>query len=268
MLEGLSLGLSHLAWGVNLSRTDQFLRFLDDAADLRVDGVLIFGVTAQAWYGRPGEFRGLLDGRGLRLVGAVYPAGLDFVGTRELCRFLADAGGEVLAITGRTGTEADWGLVVPVLERHGAIAAEHGVIGAYHHNTAAVAPTMATTERLLSETAPGKLVGMLDCGHATKDFTDGSAPEFFERNHERISYVEFKDWTPETDLNTEVGRGRCDWAAMAAALRRHRYRGWITVEQNGLPDDPKGAARRSLDYTRGLLAGSFPRQAAGPGQQG
>jgi sugar phosphate isomerase/epimerase len=252
----VTLGLSHLAWGVDLSDERLFTAFLDDAANVGVEGVLIFDATAKAWYARAGEFRGLLQSRGLRLVGAIHRAGLDFEDTRQLARWLRDAGGDVMPITGRTGTEADWSVVVPVLERHGEIAAGQGVMGLYHHNTAAVAPTMALTERLLAETDPRRLVGMVDCGHATKDFPDGSPAEFYRRNHERIKYVEFKDWRPDTDLCTEVGQGRCDWQAVAAALDEHRYQGWIVVEQNGRPDDPREAAARSLAFTRRLIGGA------------
>jgi sugar phosphate isomerase/epimerase len=249
----IRLGLSHLAWGVDLSNRERFTAFLDDAASLGVEGVLIFDVTASAWSSDVAALRDALAGRGLALVGTILRAGLDFSATRQLAAWTAEAGGEVMPITGRTGAIDDWEVSVRAIEHHGRIAAAHGVLGAFHHNTAAVAPTMALTERLLAETRPELLAGMLDVGHATKDFVDGSAEAFYQRNHARIRYLELKDYAPETDLCTEVGAGRCNWLAVASALTEHGYRGWATIEQNGLPPDPRAAAERSLVFARNLL---------------
>jgi sugar phosphate isomerase/epimerase len=94
---------------------------------------------------------------------------------------------------------------------------------------------------------------MLDCGHATKDFVGHSAEEYFERNHAIIDYIEFKDYAPESDLRTEVGRGRCNWPAVAASIRRHGYAGWIVVEQNGALRAPKVASAESFHYARYVL---------------
>jgi sugar phosphate isomerase/epimerase len=94
---------------------------------------------------------------------------------------------------------------------------------------------------------------MLDCGHATKDFKGHSALEFYQRHHAEIEYVEFKDYSPETDLSTEVGRGRCDFPAIAAALKEHRYAGWIVVEQNGTSRTPKESSAESYRYIRETL---------------
>jgi inosose dehydratase len=158
-----------------------------------------------------------------------------------------------MILSGRCGTEEDWSVVIPALERHAAIAKRHGVRTVYHHHTSWIAETMEQTERLLADTDPEIMDAMLDCGHATKDFVGHSAAEYFRRNHERIRYVEFKDWRPETDLNTEVGRGQCDWQAVAQALREFDYRGWIVVEQNFTTRTPKEAASESYHFIRDYL---------------
>ena len=126
-------------------------------------------------------------------------------------------------MSGPCGTEAEWSIVLPALQRHAEIAKQYGVKGVYHHHTNWIAETMEQTERLLAETDPTILRAMLDCGHATKDFVGHTAAEFFRRHHDRIDYVEFKDFTPASDLRTEVGRGQCDWQSVAAALREFNY---------------------------------------------
>jgi inosose dehydratase len=48
----------------------------------------------------------------------------------------------------------------------------------------------------------------------------------------------------------ELGRGCVDFPAVVDWLRRHDYRGWITVEQDVLPGmgRPKESAQRNRDY--------------------
>jgi sugar phosphate isomerase/epimerase len=246
--EGIKLGVSHLLWGFDLQRADLMLRFLDDASAIGYQGVLLFDTSASAWLTRPAEFRRLLDERNLQLAGVILRPGLDFQGTTRLAEWIARVGGEVMVMSGRCGTEAEWRIVLPILERHGELAHQHGIDPVYHHHTGWIAETMEQTERLLADTNPKKLSAMLDCGHATKDFKGHSAVEYYERNHDRIKYVEFKDWTPETDLNTVVGEGRCDFPAVAAALKKHGYKGWIVVEQNPPQADPKASSARSYRY--------------------
>lgn len=249
------LGVSQLLWGFDLQRADLMLRFLDDAAAIGYQGVLLFAASASAWLTRPAELRRLLKERSLELIGVIQGPGLDFEGTSQIARWTAEVGGQVMVISGRCGTEADWGIVVPILERHGELARRKGLTAVYHHHTHWIAETMEQTERLLADTDPTHLSAMLDCGHATKDFVGHTAEEYLRRNHDRIEYVEFKDWSPETDLNTEVGAGKCDFPAVVNALRELKYQGWIVVEQNPPQPDPKASSQRSYDYiTKRLFA--------------
>lgn len=248
LLAGVKLGVSHLLWGFDLQRADLMLRFLDDASSIGYQGVLLFDTSASAWFSRPGEYKKLLRERNLELAGVILRPGLDFQGTTRLVEWIAEVGGQVMVISGRCGTEEDWKIVVPIIERHAELAARKGIRGVYHHHTGWIAETMEQTERLLADTDPKKLSAMLDCGHATKDFRGHSAEDYLRRNHDRIGYVEFKDWTPETDLNTEVGAGRCDFPAVAKALKELKYQGWVVVEQNPPQADPKASAERSYRY--------------------
>lgn len=247
------LGVSHILWGFDLSSFDRFKVFLDEAAGIGYEGIVCFDTTVTPWLDRAGEFKAVLNQRDLDLVGVILRPGLDYKATDRLARFIAEAGGEFMILSGRCGTEEEWAVVIPALERHAAIAKRHGVKTVYHHHTSWIAETMEQTERLLADTDPEVMSAMLDCGHATKDFVGHSAAEYFRRNHERIRYVEFKDWRPETDLNTEVGRGQCDWPAVAQALREFDYRGWIVVEQNFTTRTPKEAASESYHFIRDYL---------------
>lgn len=247
------LGISNILWGFDLSSFDRFRVFLDEAAGIGYEGIVCLDTTIMPWLDRVSEFKTLLDQRNLTLVGIILKQGLDYRGTDRLARFIAEAGGEFMILSGPCGAEEDWPVVIPALQRHAVIAKRHSVQTVYHHHTGWIAETMEQTERLLADTDPEVMGAMLDCGHATKDFVGHTAAEFYRRNHDRIRYVEFKDWRPETDLRTEVGRGQCDWQAVAAALREFNYGGWIVVEQNYTPRTPKEAASESFHYVRDYL---------------
>lgn len=249
----IRLGCSHLVWGFDLSEQSKFETFLDEAAEIGFEGILTFDMTVAPWLDRPDDFKALLDRRGLAFAGVILRPGIDFVGTDRLTRFMAAAGADVMVISGRDGTAAEWDIVLPALQRHGEIAAANGIRAVYHHHTSWIAETMEQAERLLADTDRRYLGAMLDCGHATKDFVGHSAQEYFERNHAIIDYIEFKDYLPATDLRTEVGRGLCDWRAVASAIKRHNYTGWIVYEQNGSFRPPKVAAAESYHYARYVL---------------
>ena len=250
---GPRIGISQLVWGFDLSRPDRWVQFLDEASEIGYEGILAFDSTLPFWYNRPTELKRMLDERKLALAAVIHRPSLDFLATRRLARFVADLGGERLVLSSRDGRQADWSIVVPLLERHGQIAAEHGLRCVYHHHTGWIAETMEQYERLLAETDRRYLGAMLDCGHATKDFVGHSALEFYQRHHEIVEYVEFKDWSPETDLRTEVGRGTCDFAGLARALKEHHYGGWIVVEQNGTDRTPRESSAESYRYIRDTL---------------
>lgn len=244
------LGISQLVWGYDLSRPDRWIQFLDEAAEIGYEGILAFDSTLPFWYNRPRELKQLLDDRALALAAVIHRPSLDFRGTIQLAKFVAELGGERLVLSGRDGTPAEWTIVLPLLQRHGEIASDHGLRCVYHHHTGWIAETMEQYERLLAETDRRYLGAMLDCGHATKDFVGHSALEFFNRHADEIEYVEFKDYAPATDLNTEVGQGTCDFRGIARAIKERGYTGWIVVEQNGTAGTPKDSSAASYRYIR------------------
>lgn len=249
----IRLGVSQLVWGYDLSRPDLFIKCLDEASEIGYEGMLLFDRTLEFWFNRPAELSRILSARKLALAAVIHRPGLDFRGTRRLAQFVAEIGGDRLILSGRDGRAEDWGIVVPLLQRHGEIAHEYGLRTLYHHHTDWLAETMDQYEKLLLETDRKYLGAMLDCGHATRDFIGNSALEFYERNHRIVEYVEFKDWSVEMDLATEVGRGRCDFQAIAASLKAHEYSGWVIVEQNGTDGTPRASSAASFRYVRETL---------------
>ena len=248
----IRLGVSSLVWKSDLSEQAPFEVFLDEAAAIGYEGILVFDMTVVPWLDKPTEFKALLQRRGLDFAGVILRPNIDFKGTDRLCRFMAEAGADVMNISGRDGTRAEWEIVVPALMRHAEIADQYGIRASYQHHTGWIAETMEDYERLLADTDRRYLGVMTDCGHATKDFKGHSAEEFILR-HPELEYIEFKDYTPQTDLNTEVGRGLADWPAIADAVRQIGYKGWIVIEQNGSFRPARVSAAESFHYVRDVL---------------
>ncbi|TAK26019.1 MAG: hypothetical protein EPO26_01355 [Chloroflexota bacterium] len=248
----IRLGVASLVWGFDLSDPAALEVFLRDAADIGYEGILVFDMTLAPWLDRPAEFKALLDKYKLDMVGAILRPSLDFKGTERLAKFLAAVDADIINISGRDGTQAEWDLVIPALQRHADIAHEYGMRASYQHHTGWIAETMEQYERLLATTDRKTFGVMTDCGHATKDFVGHTSQEFILR-HPELDYIEFKDYTPESDLRTEVGRGIANWPAIADAIRTIGYKGWIVVEQNGSIRPPKVSAAESFHYIRDVL---------------
>jgi sugar phosphate isomerase/epimerase len=200
----------------------------------------IAGVPEWGWldYLEDGErFRTRLEECDLELAALNVKVQPDFDLFRRVCQFAAVTGCRHLVLFGGRGRQdRDVSALAALLDRIGEVAADSGVRAVYHNHTRTTGETFTDMDRLLSATDPTKVRVMLDIGHATKDFVELPAHQrvtrFLEKYWDRLDYLEFKDWHPDTDLATCVGEGICDWEAVFSLLRERNYRGWITVEQN------------------------------------
>ena len=248
----IRIGAASLVWGFDLSDRVLLETFLRDAADIGYEGVLLFDTSLAPWLDRPTEFKALLDQYSLDMIGAILRPSLDFKGTERLASFLAAVNADIINISGPDGTQAEWDLVIPALQRHADIAHQFGIRASYQHHTGWIAETMEQYEQLLAATNRETFGVMTDCGHATKDFVGHTSQEFILR-HPELDYIEFKDFTIESDLRTEGGRGIADWPAIADAIRSIGYKGWIVIEQNGSMRPPRVCAAESFHYVRDVL---------------
>jgi len=245
-----------LMWGwCNLpnERVEAWLREVREAG---YDGVACFDgellrIAAEA------DFAELLKKHGLELASVDYFINDDFERLRKVCGAMQSLGCRRLVTLGGVAKKgADMGQIADLLNRIGEVTLEYGVEACFHNHTGDTGETLEETEQLLGLTDPAKFFGFLDVGHATKDFEGHPRGEraalFLERNWDRIRFIEFKDWSAESDLSTEVGAGETDYGRVFEILKRRGYRGWITVEQNGPTKGktPFESARSSLEFIR------------------
>lgn len=250
-----------LSWGRCDLATEEMLRWLDDVVEAGYDGVALFDGELVRFM-QESDFDDLLKERNLSLASVNCSVSRDFDSLREICESMQSLDGRHLVTIGGLSTpDADPAEIAGILDEIGEIALGYGIHACYHNHTNSTGETLEQTENLLSLTDPTKFYGFVDTGHATKDFVghpvEQRAALFLERNWERIDFLEFKDWSDEHDLCTEVGAGRCDYDAVFQILKDNNYAGWITVEQNGPMGDrtPLDGARASRDFIRkGLQA--------------
>jgi len=163
-----------------------------------------------------------------------------------------------------------WQIVAEAAERIArAVLTETGLRTVFHHHCATYVETPSEIAELMARTS-NELLGLcLDTGHAT--YGGGDALELLEQHRARIDHVHFKDCEPRvaaaarqqqwdyiqavgSGVFCELGNGSVDFPAIAAALRRTGYDGWIVVEQDVLPSmgSPAESASRNRSFLRRL----------------
>lgn len=155
-----------------------------------------------------------------------------------------------------------------------AVREETGLRTVFHHHCAGYVETPTEMLHLLELTDPALLGIVFDTGHFVYGAGDGSPHlmlEMLSAIDNRLWYMHFKDCHPDVarrartegwdyftalrhGLFCELGQGCVDFPAVVAWLGDHGYQGWITVEQDVLPEmgAPKESARRNREYLRAI----------------
>ncbi len=155
-----------------------------------------------------------------------------------------------------------------------AVREQTGLRAVFHHHCAGFVETPDEIEHLLALTDPQYVGLVFDTGHYAFGSRRPCADEVMrglERFWPRTQYVHLKDCSPEVaqraadenwDYHTavrhgvfcELGQGCVPFDRVAAWLRQHGYRGFVTVEQDVLPGlgTPKESARRNRAFLRAI----------------
>ena len=253
----ISLSCMSVMWGLLPLPDEQVPHWLDSAA-AGYEGVSTFDRDLLRLLDEA-DLEARLRDAALQLVSVDYLITRDFDLLDQVCAAMQRLGGQYLvAIGGLAERGADMGAIADLLNQIGAATRPYGIRTCYHNHTHHTGETLEETEELLRRTDPDKVAGFLDLGHATKDFVGYPEAEramlFLERHWPRIEFLEFKDWSPEHDLCTEVGAGLCDWPAVFELLKNRSYSGWIAVEQNG-PMGPRSLAASAAASSRFIRRG-------------
>ncbi|HTL52401.1 MAG TPA: TIM barrel protein [Planctomycetota bacterium] len=238
--------------------------FLAEIAGLGFDGVALRGATLAPFFKDPAAFRTLLQRHHLALAASYLPVDRAAEWLAPLCEFLPQVGcSALIAHGGQASTDPERRAFAAKLDAYGARAAQFAVQLSYHHHSNSPFETLEQTELLLHVTDPKHVALFLDTGHATQDFAGHPAPTrarlLLERFPHRPRFVEFKAWTPDHGLASELGQGPLDLDAVVDWLvhaGHTRDTDWITLEQNApTPDQtPAACAARSLAVAKASFA--------------
>ncbi|MGJ3242279.1 MAG: sugar phosphate isomerase/epimerase family protein [Opitutales bacterium] len=253
-----------LMWGFELPE-DRVGLWLDEIKGAGFEGASLFEDLLLRL--GPDGLGPLLESRGLSLVSVDYFPDRDRDRLERICSMMRELKAlHLVPIGGLTGRKHGLspGQLGGLLNEIGAVAQTFGLSTGYHHHTGQVGESFEELKAVLAATDPATVAPFLDTGHATKDFLERPEAErapagldlFAGRWSEPAAFIEFKDWTPEHGLETTLGAGRCNLAAVASGLREAGYTGWITLEQNApMPGrTPHQCARESLETARRLFA--------------
>jgi inosose dehydratase len=165
-------------------------------------------------------------------------------------------------------TDAQWRSLCEGLNEVGSMLRSEGIQVVFHNHVGTYVETEAETSRLLDGTDPSLVGWCLDCGHLA--YGGGDTLRMLEKYGSRVGYAHIKDvdgnilttsheqgWSFLQALRsfifTPLGEGVVNIPAVIRALRRHRYDGWLVIEQDTTPEDPTAIARKNRLYLERLL---------------
>ncbi len=150
-----------------------------------------------------------------------------------------------------------------------AVRDDAGLRTVFHPHCGGYVETPQEIDQLMARTDRSLLGLVLDTGHIM--YGGGDPMKVYEQHAGRVWHVHFKDCDPEVardaraqglgylaavraQLFGELGTGAVDFAAVAAALNRRSYDGWIVVEQDVFPGygTPRESAMRNRTFLRSL----------------
>lgn len=239
----------------------------------------------------PKQLYNELESRGLRLLSAFVPVNLVNPTTHEdglqtaltVGRLLANLGARHLVLADdnasvselvqqagqRKGSKlsaAQWknyGAGVELIRK--GLLEELGLETVFHHHCAGYVETPEETQALLEHSSVNLC---LDTGHW--HYGGGDAVECVKRFKDRVTYLHFKDCSPEiaarcraekldyfaavkAGLFCPLGEGEVDFPKLLEALQD--FDGWAVVEQDVLVDDldaPRRFSQQNREYLKGL----------------
>jgi inosose dehydratase len=155
-------------------------------------------------------------------------------------------------------TEEEWKKLAEGLNHLGRLAAEKGMIVAYHHHMGTGVQTMEEIDKLMEMTDPNLVYLLFDTGHLT--FSGVNPEDVLRKYVNRIKHVHLKDIRKEVlervssehmsflqavreGVFTVPGDGMIDFDVLFKILEENSYSGWFVVEAE---QDP--AKANPLEY--------------------
>jgi sugar phosphate isomerase/epimerase len=124
---------------------------------------------------------------------------------------------------------------------------------AYHNHRTEFLQGGDEIEALLARTDPELVYFLLDIGHAYVEKAD--VPAFLTRDHRRIDALHVRDIRGEQQV--PLGEGNFDFAALAAAIKKTSWPGYLTLEEENLKTNDAERVETVLRSSRQIIRKAF-----------
>jgi sugar phosphate isomerase/epimerase len=204
-------------------------------------------------FGRAAAAREQIEKSGLKFIGA--HASMDQIRGAQGARILAGVaslGADCIVMSGSglspEGRFEKSALLAKAkeLDRLGGLLKQNGLKLAYHNHNPEFANNNAEVTGLADNTDPALVNFLMDAGHG---YLGGGNPAAFLSSHfKRIYGIHLKTFKgKETSGQVPLGQGDFDFEALAAAVKKTGWSGWIIDEAGG---GPKGGNTAALGPDR------------------
>jgi sugar phosphate isomerase/epimerase len=262
----IHLGCQTNAWAIDPKNLSTFLGVLQKIKGYGYEGFETSFMNLEDHFAQAASVRSEIEKTGLRFFGIhIFLLQYDpktMIAPMELYRRVVDAGAQLgaerLILSGQSASPngiPDTEMLkrkVAALNAAAKYAKQMGLACLYHNHSAEFAGDGAEISLLIKETKPSLVQFLFDAGHGYEARAD--VVEFFKRHKERIAAMHLRDF--KGDQQVPLGQGTFPLAAMAAAVKRERWRGWILNEEERLSgvkpgDSAVAPAREALSKAFG-----------------
>jgi sugar phosphate isomerase/epimerase len=257
----IQLGCQTNAWPIDPKNLATFLGVLEKVRGYGFHGFETSFVNLQDHFAQAAAVKPQIDKTGLRFFGIhIFLLQYDpktLIAPEDLYRRIADGGAQLgaerLILSGRSA--APNGIVdqellkrkTDAMNAAAKYARRKGLGFVYHNHEADFAGDGAEIGALMRGTDPSLVRFLFDAGHAYLAKVD--VTEFFKKHRARISAMHVRDF--QGDQQVPLGQGTFPLTALAAAVEKARWRGWVLAEEERLAgvkpgDSAVAPARQAL----------------------
>lgn len=250
----IKLGCQTNAWRIDARDFTQVLQVLTKLKELGFDGFETGFRNLQPQFGNVATARAQIEKIGLQFFGChIFLDKYDEqtqIAPLELIRTVADGaaafGAQRLIVSGG-GLLQDGKVNTEALKRKadGLNAAakycqSKGLRLAYHNHGPEFQNGGLEIEGLYQHTDPARVDFLTDCGWAWRGGIN--VPEFFARHHRRIVGLHLRDFKGDfkSDVQLPLGQGDFPLQALANAIRKAKWQGWLLNEEERLSGEKPG----------------------------
>ncbi len=224
------------------------LKVLESMKSLGYTGFECNYKLVEGEFGRVAAARGQIEKTGMTFIGA--HAGMDIVGGAKgagIAAGVAALGADCIIMSGK-GLSAEGAFEKEALlqkakelDKIGRMLKENRLRLAYHNHNPEFANHNAEMDGLAENTDPALVNFLMDAGHGY--LGGGNPAAFLAVNSKRIYGIHLKTFRgKQVSGQVPLGQGDFDFQALAAAVKKTGWSGWLIDEEGGSPQGGNTAA--------------------------